>query len=134
MLDALNYSVGMLWEQWAFIKTIASYLNLNLPESYEERYDLVEANAKELKNDRMPVRCNMPVQLIKAADLMLGDYNASLLKALLIAAWRACMRIGEYSYTKAHTNNNIWINAINIGKKGPSVEFFSEKVSKKWTQ
>ena len=86
MLDALNYSVGTLCEQWAFIKMAAAHLKLNLPGSYEEWYDLVEANVKELNDNRMPVG---------HADLMLREYNATLWKVVLITAWGACMRIGE---------------------------------------
>ena len=131
MLDTLNYSVDTLHEQWFFIKTVASHLRLNLPDSYEERFDLVEANTKELNDDRMPVGCDILIQLIKAAELMLGEYNTTLWKAVLIMAWGACMRIGEYSYTKVHTDHNVWANTINISKKGLSIEFFSDKVSKK---
>ena len=86
MLDTLNYSVGTLHEQWAFIKMVTAHLKLNLPESYEECYNLVEANAKEINDNRMPVGCDMLIQLIKAADLMLGDYNATLWKAILVTA------------------------------------------------
>ena len=50
---------------------------------------------------------------------------------MILTAWGACMRISEYSFTRAHLpDHNVRHGAVLPGKKGLSVEFYSDKVTK----
>ena len=129
MLDKLNYTAVTLKAQWAFIKKLAEIVDFSITEWMEDHFDHVLAECKPIVDDKMLQ--DLLVQLIKVLECTFQEYNAALFQALLITAWGASMRISEYSFTRAHLpEHNVHKGTILPGKKGLSVEFYSDKVTK----
>ena len=131
MLEQLNYTAETLKLQWAFFRSVIKLSQFQITDRMKNGFDFVLANCKPINDDKMPVSRKLLKQLLKAADKIFQPYNAVLAKAMFLVAWGACMRICEYSFTRAHLpDHNVRRGAILPGKRGLSVEFFSDKVTK----
>ena len=131
MLEQLNYKAETLKLQLAFFLSVIQLSQFKINEWMENGFDFVLVNCKPINDDKMPVSRKLLKQLLKAADKIFQPYNAVLVKTMFLVAWGVCMRICEYSFTRAHLpNHNVCRGAILPGKRGLSVEFFSDKVTK----
>ena len=131
MLDKLNYAAVTLKSQWLFIKNLADLQEYTITELMDDHFNHVLAECHPISDDKMPVSRSLLEQLLKVSEETFQEYNATLFPSLLITAWGACMRISEYSYTRAHLpDHNVRCGAILPGKKGLSIKFYSDKATK----
>ena len=127
----MNYTAEILKLQWAFFHSVIQLSPFRLTERMENGFDFVLANCKLINDDKMPVSRKLLKQLLKAADKTFQPYNAILAKTMFLIAWGAYMRICKYLFTRVHLlDHNVHRGAILPGKKGLSVEFFLDKVTK----
>ena len=125
------YTSGYLYRQWKTIKELGEMLGCPVTEQHEADFELVQLQAREIKDNKVPVSFNLLNQLCDAAEILFQDYNAILAQALFIAAWGGYMRISEYSRTSAKSGNqhNIRRNALVTSSSGISLTFHSDKTS-----
>ena len=78
----------------------------------------------------MPVSRALLQELCAATDLLFTEYDATLVKAMLITALGVFMRISEYTEVRkdAH-DHNIDADAVDITNDGIGVIFRSDKTS-----
>ena len=98
-------------------------------------YQDTRLNAKELKDDRLPVSKHLLEQLCNAADLFLTSFTKVLAKSLFLCTWGFTMRISEYSKTtqkgaKGAVSHNVQSNSIRTSDIGLSIAFHSDKTFK----
>ena len=100
-------------------------------------FDQVKAEAKELKNDKLPVSRNLLNQLCNTADTFLTDYNQTSAKAMFLCAGGFDMQISEFNETPASIkqkkrSHNTRENCVHILAVGISVAFESDKMIKQF--
>ena len=131
MLDQLNYAAVTLKSQWAFIKKLAQIQCFNITERMDDHFDHILAECRPIADDKMPVSRKLLVELLSVSEQTFQEYNAALFQAMVLTAWGACMRISKYSFSRAHLpDHNVRRGAVLPGKKGLSVEFYSDKFTK----
>ena len=96
---------------------------------------LVKDDAKEIRDNRLPVSKQLLAELVAGADKVLVGHNKLLAKTLFTTAWAFSMRISEFSLTKVASwkkikSHNIWANSVRTSDVGLSVTFESDKTSK----
>ena len=97
----------------------------------DDHFDHVLAECRPIADNKMPVSRKLLVELLSVSEQTFQVYNTALFQAMILTAWGACMRISEYSFTRAHLpNHNVRRGAVLPGKKGLSVEFYLDKVTK----
>ena len=97
-------------------------------------YKQVRSEAKEIRDNWLPVSRKLLLQLCAAADLYLQGYNQALAKSLFICTWAFAMRISEYSQTRSKStrrmgSHNIRSNSIRTSSIGVSIVFHSDKTA-----
>ena len=135
LLNMKNYARGSLDSYWNTVNKIAITLGKPISQKHKRMYDNIRINAKELKDDRLPVSAALLVQLCDSANLFFNDYTASLAKAIFTCAWSFSMRVSEYSGSKTsgrniNTSHNIRKNSVRTSRVGLTITFESDKTTK----
>ena len=94
-------------------------------------FDWVLVNAKESRDDKVPISIRLLIELCDAAEKVLVGYNQVLAKVVLLSPWGAYMRVLEYSKTKSKQDHNLCHDSVQICDDGLCVEFLSNKTMKK---
>ena len=126
------YAASYVARMWHTIKSLGKLLLQLLSSEQEADYELVYQQAKDIKDNKVPVSKKLLAQLCKAADLVLEEYNASLAKAVFITTWAGYMHVGEYSRMSDKDGNkhNLKADALITSPAGLSITFRSDKTSK----
>ena len=108
------------------------FLLCPVTEGQEADFELVKMQAKEMKDNKVPVSRQLLKDLCQAADIVFADYNAALAKVMFIAAWAGYMQISEYSRTSGKNGNqyNLRNKSLLTSPAGLSFHFHSDKTSK----
>ena len=135
LLNMKKYARGSLDSYWNTVNKIAITLGKPISQKHKRMYDNIRINAKELKDDRLPVSAALLVQLCDSANLFFNDYTASLAKAIFTCAWSFSMRVSEYSGSKTsgrnvNTSHNIRKNSVRTSRVGLTITFESDKTTK----
>ena len=126
------YSASYLTRMWKTIKDLGKAMLQPISEQQEADFELVREQAKEVKDNKVPVSKKLLRQLCEAADAICNEYNAALTKVVFLAAWGGYMRVSEYSCTTAKDGNkhNLRADAVITSPAGLSFTFRSDKTSK----
>ena len=88
---------GCFWDAFLAVgKSLGKFIHPKQQLTYEK----VREQAKEVRDDRLPVSRDLLEDLLTATDMFLEGYNNKLAKAIFICAWTFAMRISEFSKTK----------------------------------
>ena len=126
------YSAAYLTRMCKTIKDLGKAMLQPISEQQEADFELVREQAREVKDNKVPVSKKLLRQLCEAADVIFTEYNAALAKVVFLAAWGGYMRVSEYSRTTAKDGNkyNIRPDAVISSPAGLSFTFRSDKTSK----
>ena len=113
MLNQLNYMAVTLKSQWAFIKKLAQIQRFEITECMDDHFDHILAKCRPFPDDKMPVSQKLLVELLSVSEQTFQEYNVALFQAMILTAWGTCMRISEYSFTRAHLpDHNVRCGAV----------------------
>ena len=126
------YAAQYLTRQWKTIVDLGEFLCAPVSEKQIADFELVQAQAKEIKDNKVPVSMKLLKELCAAADIVFQPYNAALSKALFLAAWAGYMRISEYSRTSGKHGNKHNLRGFGLltSPAGLSFNFHSDKTSR----
>ena len=126
------YAASYVTRMWLTIRRLGKLLLQPITEKQEADFELVYQQAKEIKDNKVPVSKSLLAVLCKAADKVFAPYNAALAKAVFLAAWGGYMRVSEYSRTSDKDGNkhNLKEDALITSPAGLSITFRSDKTSK----
>ena len=126
------YAAQYLTRQWKTILDLGEFLCAPVSEKQIADFELVQAQAKEIKDNKVPVSMKLLKELCVAADIVFQPYNAALAKALFLAAWAGYMRISEYSRTSGKHGNRHNLRGFGLltSPAGLSFNFHSDKTSR----
>ena len=115
---------------WNAIKDLGEFLLCPVSEGQEADFKLVKMQAKEMKDNKVPVSRQLLKDLCLAADVVFAEYDAALAKVMFIIAWAGYMRIpDEYSRTSGKNGNqhNLMNKSLLTSPAGLSFHFHSRK-------
>ena len=126
------YAASYVARMWITIRRLGKLLLQPITEKQEADFELVYQQAKEIKDNKVPVSKSLLAELCKAADKVFAPYNAALAKAVFLAAWGGYMWVSEYSRTSGKDGNkhNLKEDALITSPAGLSITFRSDKTSK----
>ena len=126
------YEAQYLTRMWNVIKELGEFLLCPVSEGQEADFELVKMQAREMKDNKVPVSRQLLKDLCQAADIVFAEYNVALAKVMFIAAWAGYMRISEYSRTSGKNGNqhNLRNKSLLSSPAGLSFHFHSDKTSK----
>ena len=126
------YAASYVAHMWNTIRNLGKLLLQPVTSEQEADFELVFQQAKEIKDNKVPVSKKLLAQLCSAADVVFEEYNAALAKAVFLAAWGGYMRVSEYSRTSDKDGNkhNLKADALITSPAGLSITFRSDKTSK----
>ena len=126
------YYVEMtLRRHWKTLEDLGTYLGKEPMDEAIALFDWVLANAKESKDDKVPVSKRLLIELCEATEKVLVGYDQILAKVMFLAAWGAYMRVLEYSKTKSKQDHNLCHDSVQVCDDDLCVEFLSDKTMKK---
>ena len=138
-LDVLYMAASSLTIQFKGIKLLAEALGKPLTPHQIAQFDIVIARGRRAADDKMPVSKPLLIELCKAADTIFDKYDATLSKAMFLAAWGGFMRVSEYTneFDKKgrlrKKDHNLDFYSIDIEDDGFGVTFESDKTSTVFT-
>ena len=117
---------------WKTIKDLGKAMLPPISEQQEADFELVREQAKDVKDNKVPVSKKLLRQLCEAADVIFNEYNAALAKVVFLAAWGGYMRVSEYLCTTAKDGNkhNLRADAVISSPARLSFTFRSDKTPK----
>lgn len=126
------YAASYVSYLWYTIRKLGNLLLQPITSEQEADFELVYQQAKEIKDNKVPVSQELLAQLCAATDLVFEEYNAALAKVMFLAAWAGYMRVSEYSRTSVKDGNkhNLKEDALITSPAGLSITFRSDKTSK----
>ena len=126
------YTASYIARMRDIIKSLGKLMLQPITSEQEADFELVFQQAKEIKDNKVPVSKKLFAQLCVAADVVFAEYNAALAKVMFLAAWGGYMRVSEYSRTSDKDGNkhNLKADALITSPAGLSITFQSDKTSK----
>ena len=124
------YTTAYLIRMWNTITKLAELFDDVILEENEQDYQAVKDQAKEIKDNKVPISKELLEQLCTAVDKCFKEYKALLAKTLFLLAWGGFMRICKYSRISDGNQHNIRANAVLTSDLGVRIAFHSDMTSK----
>ena len=107
---------------------LAEHLQKEHVPSQEAEFDMVLARCKPPVDNKMPMSKTLLKKLCTAADQVFQEYDATLMKAMLLMAYGGFMRISEYTAAEKEAKDyNIAADCVDITDDGIGLKFKADK-------
>ena len=127
-LDLCYLAASTLSGHWKLLTMLAERLQQKITPEQEAEFDMVLALCKPPVDNKMLVSKTLLNELCDAAEQVFQEYDATLMKAILLTAWGGFMRISEYTAAKNDAKDyNIAADCVDITNDGIGLEFKADK-------
>ena len=106
-LDLRYLAASTLCSHWNLLTTLAERRHQVITPQQEAEFNMVLARCKPSVDNKMPVSKTLLNEFCAAADQVFQEYDATLMKAILLTAWGGFMCISEYTEAEKDAKTTI---------------------------
>ena len=94
------------------------------------QFEATLTNCKAVADNKLTISEQLLRDLCSLADLILGEYDATLAKVMFLAAWGGFMQISEYTRVRTdQCDHNVLTSSVDVTGEGLGITFITDKTS-----